>query len=107
MRDKVGDVLIAIEHIGIAGMLVEIALRLVERDLRQCSAVDRLDEFAAAEAAVPQVLGARRRSGRQVGKIIKRLMMVLEIRHGDRVLAIERCLPSPGIPCPGDAFGAQ
>ena len=37
-------------------MLVEIALRLVEGDLGQRSGVDGLDEFAAAEPAVPAAL---------------------------------------------------
>ncbi len=46
MRDDIGDVLIAVQHVGIAGMLVEIALRLVERHLRQRAGVDRLDELA-------------------------------------------------------------
>ena len=60
MRDDVGDVRVAGQHVGIARMLVEIALRLVERDLRQLAGIDRLDELGAVQAAIAQMLGARR-----------------------------------------------
>ena len=36
-----GDVLVAGHHVGISGVLIEVALRLVERDLGQGSIVDR------------------------------------------------------------------
>src|SRR6516165_9750090 len=53
MSDDIGYVLIAIQHIGITRMLVQIALRLVEGDLRERSTVDSLDELAAAKPAIP------------------------------------------------------
>ena len=37
MLDDVSDMPVAVEHVGVAGMLIQIALRLVERDLRQRS----------------------------------------------------------------------
>src|SRR5215469_5859019 len=53
------------------------------------------------------MLGARRHPGRQGREIIERLVVVLEVWHRDRVLTVERGLPSPGVPCPGEPFGAQ
>ena len=82
-------------------------MRLVERDLRQRSAVDGLDEFAAAEPAIPQMLGTHRSAGGHIGEIIEGLMVVLEIRYRVGVLPVQRRLPSAGIPRPGDALGAQ
>ncbi len=56
MRDDIGQMLVAGGDVGIAAMLVEVALWLVEGDGRQLAVVDRLDELGAIEAAVPQML---------------------------------------------------
>src|ERR1700741_5056614 len=90
VSNELADVLVAIEYVCVPGMLVEIALRFVERDLRQSSVVDRLEKFSATKPAILQMFGARLSTGSHNGKIIERLMMVLEIRHGNRVLALER-----------------
>src|SRR5215831_6812043 len=103
MRDDVGNVMIAIQHIGIAGMFVQITLWLVEGDLRKRSPVDRLDKLAAAKPAIFQVLGPSRGTRRHGGEVVERLMVILEIRNRDRVLSVQCRLPSAGIPRPADA----
>ena len=52
MGDEFGEVVVAGQHVGVTRMFVEVALRLVERDLRQGSPVDRRDELRAVQSAV-------------------------------------------------------
>ena len=85
-------------------MFVEIALRLVEGDLRQHAGVNRLDEFCASHAAVLQMRGARFGAGRELREIVERLVVELEIRHRLAVRTIQRCLPGAGIPGPDTPF---
>src|SRR6266446_279946 len=101
MSDDVGDMLVARERIGVAGMLVEVALRLVECDLRQGATVNCLDELAGPQSAILEVFGSRPCARSHVGKIIKRLVMKLEVRHRNCVPTVERCLPRARIPRPG------
>src|ERR1700751_3490038 len=79
VSNELGNVLVAIEYVCVTGMLVQIALRFVERDLGQSPAVDRLEKLAAAKPAILQMFGACASTGSHIGKIIERLMMVLEI----------------------------
>ena len=81
MSDEIGDVQIARHDVRVSGVLVEIALRLVERDLRQLPGIDRLDELDAVDAAVAQMLGAGRRARREVGEIVERLVVKLKRRR--------------------------
>src|ERR1700676_1881315 len=107
MGDHVGDVLVARQRVDIAGMLVEIALRLVERDLRQPASVDILDVYHSVHAAVLEMLGTRGRAGRELGEIVERLMMKLEVRYWPAAPAVKRVLPGARIPGPAHAFEAQ
>jgi len=68
MPNEIGDVAVTVQHVGIPGMFIEVALGLVKRHLRQCAGVDCLDELTAAEPAVPQVLGARCGAGARLAK---------------------------------------
>jgi hypothetical protein len=58
MRDDIGDVAIPGQHIGIAGMLVQVALRLAKGDLRQRSDVDCFDQFGPTKLAMLKPVGS-------------------------------------------------
>ena len=45
MGDHVGNVLVTGEQVRVPRMLVEIALRLVDRDLRQLALINGLDQL--------------------------------------------------------------
>ena len=104
MRDHVGDMSIACLDVGIAGMLIEVALRLVESDLRQRAGVDRLDELYASEAAVAKMLGAGCRARCEIGIIVQRLVVILEVRHRSLVAVGEHIEPGPAVPGPADVL---
>jgi hypothetical protein len=59
VRDYISDMLITRENRRIAGMFVQVALRLIKGDLRQTPAVDRLDEFYTVKPSVLEMLGPR------------------------------------------------
>src|SRR3546814_4113095 len=69
--------------IRIAGVHVEIALRLVEGNRRQRARLDIGEEFVGprrlTQAAVAQVPGARRGAGGELDEIVERLVVRLEI----------------------------
>src|SRR3546814_8213309 len=75
--DHSGDMAIAGVDIRIAGVHVEIALRLVEGNRRQRARLDIGEEFVGprrlTQAAVAQVPGARRGAGGELDEIVERL----------------------------------
>ena len=79
VRNHIRDVLIAGEDIGIAGVLVQRALRLVEGDGRKLTGIDVGDELYAIDAAVPKVICASLGTGCIIGVEIKGLVMGLEL----------------------------
>src|SRR6185437_8150028 len=76
-RQQRRDVLVAGQDIGIPRMLVQHALGLVERDLREFALVDAGDQVLV----VFQMAGAVRRPRREAREIVERLMMRDEIRR--------------------------
>src|SRR3546814_3795221 len=74
--DHSGDMAIAGVDIRIAGVHVEIALRLVEGNRRQRARLDIGEEFVCprrlTQAAVAQVPGARRGAGGELDEIVVR-----------------------------------
>ena len=85
MLDDVGHVLVARLDIRVAGVQVQIALRLVEGHGRQLARHGGGEEFvrdrAVARAAVAQVFGARSRAGRELLEVVQRLVVELEVRR--------------------------
>ncbi len=105
-------------------MHVEIALRLVEGDRRQCSLGDVGQEAVGAravlDAAVAQMMVAVRRAWREAFEIVERLVVFLEVRParivGRRLGLIapvafaapgQGLTPAAGVPGPVDALGGQ
>lgn len=70
-----GNVLVTRQHVGIAGMLVEIAGRLVKAHFYQGAVVDGLKEFVGILEMGDAFGGA----GRVFRKIIERLVMGLKV----------------------------
>src|SRR6185369_13235712 len=104
MADEIGDMCVTRLHIGIARMLVEIALRLVERDLWQGAGIDRLDELGTAETTIAQMLGAGRGARSISREVVIGLMMVLEVRYRRGVAIGQNRTPGAAIPDPGDTL---
>src|SRR5207237_9123946 len=72
---------IARQDIGVAGVLVEAALWLVERDLWQLAAANACGQLGVILDVHPAVCG----TGREACEIIERLVMRDEIRRAVRV----------------------
>src|SRR3546814_18522541 len=93
--------------IRIAGVHVEIALRLVEGNRRQRARLDIGEEFVGprrlTQAAVAQVPGARRGAGGELDEIVERLVVRLEIGSRGKLGGVGMARPPPvpaaGIPC--------
>ncbi len=46
-------------------------------------------------------------AGREIGEIVERLVMELEVRHRGGILAVQGCPPGAAIPGPADALQRQ
>ncbi len=114
--EDVSNVLVPGEHVGVAGVLVQVTGRFVERHLRQRAGVERLHEVLA----VLQVLVAVGGPWCEPHEVVERLMVRLEV-DGPRLERVDhaardvrglhpvgkRPLPRACVPCPRDALGRE
>ena len=109
-RDDFGDVPVTRNDVRVAGMLIQIALRFVERHRGQRA----VSNIFKKRLAILQMLRARRLAGRIVREIVEGLMVRLKIWCAIRLVIdhlsvlrrqvriAQRGIPGAGIPGPTD-----
>ncbi|MNQ56983.1 hypothetical protein D3C85_711230 [compost metagenome] len=113
LGDDAGDVRVAVGHAGVARVLVQIALRLVEGHGRQLAGARVGQELAVEVAQVGGAVGGRLH-GVHVGKVIERLVVELEVRRIREAAGARagrgqgrRVLPGARIPGPVDVLARE